>query len=102
MRPNQGNPGDDAGRPVVYQVRLRGHLSDQWAAWFEGFTITRGDDGDTLLIGEVADQAALYGLLRKVRDLGLPLLSLTSRSLDRDGGSELGPASNRQSQRKIK
>ncbi|NMB90352.1 MAG: hypothetical protein GYA17_18485 [Chloroflexi bacterium] len=60
----------------VYQIRLRGHLSPAWMDWFEGLTITLEDNGDTLLGGPVVDQAALYGLLKTVRDLGLPLLSV--------------------------
>ena len=63
-------------KPTVYQIRLQGHLGDQWADWFGGLTITLEEDGHTLLTGPVADQAALFGLLRKVRDLGLPLLSV--------------------------
>lgn len=66
----------DADQPRVYQLRLKGHLGSQWTDWFEGLTITLQDNGDTLLTGIVADQAALYSLLRKVRDLGLPLLSV--------------------------
>jgi hypothetical protein len=62
-------------RPVVYQIRIRGHLGPRWAEWFGGVTITLEDDGDTLLTCLVADQAALHGLLRKVRDLGMPLIS---------------------------
>jgi hypothetical protein len=59
-----------------YEIRLKGHLGDQWAEWFEGLTITLEDNGDTLLTGPVIDQAALHGLLKKVRDLGLPLVSV--------------------------
>ncbi|MCB0551507.1 MAG: hypothetical protein KDD19_28335 [Phaeodactylibacter sp.] len=73
---NERNPETDTGQSMVYQIRLRGHLSLQWEDWFYGFTITLEDNGDTLLTGPVPDQSALYGLLRKVRDLGLPLLSL--------------------------
>jgi hypothetical protein len=62
--------------PGLYEIRLKGHLQDRWAAWFEGLTITREDNGETLLAGLVTDQAALHGLLRRVRDLGLPLLSV--------------------------
>jgi hypothetical protein len=65
------------GQPTVYQIRIHGHLSSQWAGWFEGLTITLKDNGDTLLTGSIADQSALYGILKKVRDLGLPLLSVT-------------------------
>jgi hypothetical protein len=70
------NPRIDLGQSSVYQIRLQGHLDRQWAAWFEGLTITLEENGDTLLTGPVVDQAALYGLLRKVRDLGIPLLSV--------------------------
>ncbi len=62
--------------PAPLVIRLQGHLSSDWATWFEGFTITLDPDGTTLLIGDATDQAALYGLLRKVRDLGLPLLAV--------------------------
>jgi hypothetical protein len=62
---------------MIYQIRLKGHLGQQWAAWFDGLAITPGANGDTLLTGPVADQAALYGLLRRVRDLGLPLIAVT-------------------------
>ena len=63
-------------QPMIYQIRIKGHLSRQWADWFEGLTITLEDDGNTLLTGLVIDQAALHGLLKKVRDLGMPLLSV--------------------------
>ena len=62
--------------PGLYEIRLKGHLDDKWADWFDGLTITRADTGETLLRGPVVDQAALHGLLRKVRDLGLPLVSV--------------------------
>jgi hypothetical protein len=61
--------------PGLYEIRIRGHLDDQRAAWFEGLTVTREEDGCTLLTGRF-DQAGLYGLLRKVRDLGMPLVSV--------------------------
>lgn len=59
-----------------YEIRIKGHLHDRWADWFEGLTITREANGETLLTGPVVDQAALHGVLRKVRDLGLPLVSV--------------------------
>jgi hypothetical protein len=61
---------------MVYQIRIMGHLNREWTVWFEGLTLTALDNGETLLTGPVVDQAALYGLLRKVRDLGIPLLSV--------------------------
>ena len=61
---------------MTYQIKVKGHLGRQWVDWFGGLTITLQDNGDTLLTGPVVDQAALYGLLKKVRDLGMPLLSL--------------------------
>lgn len=66
----------ESDEPMVYQIRLKGQLGTEWAGWFEGLTITLADHGDTLLTGPVADQAALHGLLRKVRDLGMTLLSV--------------------------
>ena len=64
---------DESG---LYEIRLKGHLSNRWANWFEGLTITLEDNGDTLLTGPVVDQAALHGLLKKFRDLGMPLVSV--------------------------
>jgi len=61
---------------MVYQIRIKGHLGRQWEEWFSGLTITLEEDGNTLLTGTVIDQAALFGLLKKVRDLGMPLLSV--------------------------
>ena len=63
-------------QPMIYQIRIKGHLGRQRADWFEGLTINLEDDGNTLLTGPVVDQAALHGLLKKVRDLGMPLLSV--------------------------
>ena len=62
--------------PPLYEMRIAGHLSPQWMDWFEGLTVTLEENGDTLLSGHVADQAALHGLLKKVRDLGMPLVSV--------------------------
>ena len=66
----------DHDEPRLYEIRLKGHLDARWADWFGGLTITLEDNGDTLLTGSVIDQAALHGLLKKVRDLGLPLVSV--------------------------
>ena len=95
---NTRNSKTDSNQPLVYQIRVEGHLGQQWMDWFDGLTITLEDDGDTLLTGPVVDQAALHGLLKKVRDLGLPLVSvnpvepgpstkLPHRGLRRTGGS---------------
>jgi hypothetical protein len=70
------NSTGDPDQPMVYQIRIKGHLGREWTDWFEGLTITLEDNGETLLTGAVVDQAALYGLLRKVRDVGMPLLSV--------------------------
>ncbi len=75
---NKFNSKDDPSRPMVYQIRLKGHLDRQWADWFGGLSITQEDNGDTLVTGPVVDQAALFGLLKKVRNLGMPLLSVVS------------------------
>ncbi len=63
--------------PVQYEIRVTGHLSPRWAAWFDGLTLTRAADGTTVLDGEIVDQAALHGVLEKLRDLGIPLVSVT-------------------------
>jgi hypothetical protein len=73
---NNSDPTTNPSQPVVYQIRIKGHLGSQWTDWFDGLTITLEDDGNTLLSGAVTDQAALHGLLKKVRDLGMPLISV--------------------------
>lgn len=74
--PNQLNGQTEPGQPVIYEIRIEGYLGQQWARWFGSVTMTREDSGHTLLTCPVVDQAALYGLLKKVRDLGMPLVSV--------------------------
>lgn len=62
---------------VQYEIRVTGHLDTRWAAWFDGLTLTRADDGTMVIRGPIVDQAALHGVLQKLRDLGVPLISLT-------------------------
>lgn len=69
-------PRPPSSQPTVYQIRIEGHLGRQWPDWFEGLTIALEENGETLLTGPVVDQAALFGLLKKVRDLGMPLISV--------------------------
>ena len=64
------------GQPIVYQIRVKYHLGPHWTDWFEGLTVTQEENGDTLLKGPVVDQAALHGILKKVRDLGMTLVSV--------------------------
>jgi hypothetical protein len=73
---NEHTPPPEPHRPRVYEIRLGGHLDRSWAAWFEGLSLTL-EGGDTLLTGPVLDQAALHGLLKRVRDLGMPLISVS-------------------------
>ena len=74
---NNRNAPPDGGQPLIYQIRITGHLGREWTAWFDGLVITLEANGDTLLTGPVVDQAALHGVLKKVRDLGMPLVSVT-------------------------
>ena len=71
------NPEGDPGQPLAYQIRIKGHVGRQWTAWFQGLAIMLEENGDTLITGPVVDQAALHGLLRKVRDLGMELVSVS-------------------------
>ena len=73
---NELEPKPTPNQTVIYQIRIKGHLGREWTDWFDGLTITLDEDGSTLLIGPVVDQAALHGLLKKVRDLGMTLLSV--------------------------
>jgi hypothetical protein len=79
---------NDLDQPMVYQIRIKGHLDRRWTEWFGNVTITLEDNGETLLTCPVADQAALYGLLRKVRDLSLPLISVTRAQTDQIDGPD--------------
>jgi hypothetical protein len=79
MEHDEHHPPTNSGESAVYQIRIKGQLGAQWGAWFDGMTITQTANGETLIAGLVADQAALYGLLRKVRDLGLQLLSVSCK-----------------------
>ena len=72
--------------PRIYQIRLEGHLSHQWTGWFDGLAITQTAEGDTLLTGPVVDQAALHGVLKKVRDLGLTLISVNACKMTAETG----------------
>jgi len=89
---NQRTPTPD--RPVAgrYEIRLTGRLDAHWAAWFDGLTVSHESDGTTVLVGPIADQAALHGVLQRVRDLGLPLVSVTcvDANQTKTTGSEVG------------
>lgn len=80
---NNLNSQVNSSQPLVYHIRLKGHLSHQWTDWFGGVTVTLEDNGETLLTAPAIDQAGLHGLLKKVRDLGLPLLSVNRAASDR-------------------
>jgi hypothetical protein len=70
------NSGSNDKKAKFYQIKIKGHLGDQWSDWFEGLTVTLDEEGNTLLTGPVVDDAALHGLLKKIRDLGMPLISV--------------------------
>ena len=82
MNGTQTAPGKQ-DRVELYEIRIKGHLADRWSPWFDGLTITLEQSGHTLLTGPVVDQAALHGLLRKVRDCGLPLISVNHIESDK-------------------
>jgi hypothetical protein len=86
---NHRDPSTDPVQARIYQIRIEGHLGPQWMDWFEGLTITPEDGGETLLSGPVVDQAALYGLLKKVRDLGMPLVAVNRIETLQADGSEI-------------
>ena len=79
MQTNEGG-GVGVGVEESYEIRVKGHLEARWADWFDGLTLTQESDGTTVLSGSVIDQAALHGLLGKVRDLGLPLIAVRRRT----------------------
>ena len=87
MTKNQ-DPKKHPEQPTVYQIRIEGQLSSDCSDWLEGLTITLEDNGDTLFTGPVVDQAALFGLLKKVRDLGIPLVSVNPAETAKTVGSE--------------
>jgi len=76
MMTNEQRSKPAVDQPMAYHIRIKGHLSQQWIRWFEDLTITLEEDANTLLSGPVVDQSALYGILKKIRDLGMPLLSI--------------------------
>ncbi len=86
MSDNAAHRGSDSLR---YEIRLQGRLSPRWAATFDGMTLTAHEDGTTILHGPVADQAALHGLLRRLADLGIPLLSVTQVDPDDPSDADL-------------
>ena len=87
---NEQKSKPDANQPMVYQIRIEGQLGQQWLSWFEDLTIALEEDGKTLLSGPIADQSALHGILKKIRDLGMPLLSVNSIDPDQPVPAETG------------
>ncbi len=86
--PNEQNLGHDPDVPKILQIKIKGHLGQQWAPWFDGLKITLEEDGNTLLTGTVIDQPALHGILKKIRDLGIPLLSVNSVDPDQANNAD--------------
>jgi hypothetical protein len=82
---------DDHSEAQRYEIRLTGHLDQRWAAWFDGLTVGRESDGTTVISGPIADQAALHGLLQRVRDIGLPIVSVTWVDADSNGSGPTNP-----------
>jgi hypothetical protein len=89
MMRDQQTFDDKHNQPQCYEIRLKGQLDERWSEWFDGLTITLEDNGDTLLTGAVVDQAALHGLLKKVRDLGMPLISVSPLGSDQADQSDI-------------
>jgi hypothetical protein len=88
---NKLYPTTDPDQPMVYQIRLKGHLGADWTDWFGGLTITLDENGETLITGPVGDQSALHGLLKKVRDLDLTLISINRVEPDQADASAVKP-----------
>jgi hypothetical protein len=86
------NPAPGTRQPDRYEIRLKGHLEPRWATRFQGMTLSTHDDGTTVLEGPVVDQAALHGLLSKLRDIGLPLVSVTQVDTDQPTGRHPNPS----------
>jgi hypothetical protein len=80
------SPSKDEAMDDIYRIHVRGQLDDHWSDWLEGLAIQRQADGTTLLVGPVVDQAALYGVIARIRDLGLPLLAVDCTARSHDGG----------------
>jgi hypothetical protein len=84
---NKHHPNQSSDQAGIYQIVLQGHLSDQWSDWFDGFTITLDPHEKAILVGPITDQAALHGLLKKIRDLGIPLISVNRLDPDEEATS---------------
>lgn len=89
--PNEQNLGHDPDVPKIFQIKIKGHLGQQWAGWFDGLTIALEEDGNTLLSGSIVDQSALHGILKKIRDLGMPLLSVNTIDPDQARKADTDP-----------
>ena len=88
---NESNSSNEKAESLIYQIRIKGHLDRKWADWFSGLSITLLDNGETLLTSLVLDQAALHGLLRKVRDVGLPLVAVIRIEPEQVDGPDVNP-----------
>ena len=97
---NKPNPTTNPRQPMVYQIRIQGHLGSEWTDWFEGLTLTLEDNGETLLTGPVVDQAALHGLLRKVRDVGMPLISVNRVEPGQANASDVKQSNNQKGEKR--
>jgi hypothetical protein len=91
MMPGEQRSERDPDQLKIFQIRIQGHLSQQWTDWFEGLIITLEEDGNTLLNGPVVDQSALHGILKRIRDLGMPLLSVNSVDANQATNANIDP-----------